>query len=384
MAGLRRELRTIAWTAVLGLGLVACAGGTRDVGPTAGVTTTAPCPPSPARPAGGGPPAGQPGAGPGLPVSTTVAPSDTSTSVVIAADGPQMQCTTAEVTRHTDVVYARPTVGAAPIELRMDVLAPATPGPKPLVVYLPGGGFMISPKEAALDQRTYVAQAGYVVASIQYRTVVNGAIYRDAVADVKAAIRHLRANAATYGIDPAKVGVWGESAGGYLAAMVGTTAGLDRFEEGADLDQSSAVQAVVDKFGASDLSKIASDFDAASQQAYNAPNSSLASFVYGPGSGKAIGADPAAVAAADPITSVDGTDPAFLLFHGSVDKLVSPSQTLMLHEALRAKGVDSTRYVLTDVGHGDLAVPGDPKGAASWTTRQVMDTIVGFLDKNLR
>ena len=70
-----------------------------------------------------------------------------------------------------------------------------------VVVYVPGGGFVVAAKESALNLRTYVAEAGFAVASVQYRTTRDGANYRDGVEDIKAAIRYLRANAGRYGID---------------------------------------------------------------------------------------------------------------------------------------------------------------------------------------
>lgn len=82
---------------------------------------------------------------------------------------------------------------------------------------------------------------------------------------------------------------------------------------------------------------------------------------------------------------VDSADPAFLLFHGTADKLVSPSQTLLLHNALRAKGVNSTRYVLTGAGHGDMPfIMGDARAGHPWSTQKVMDLIVTLLDKHLK
>ena len=63
--------------------------------------------------------------------------------------------------------------------------------------------------------------------------------------------------------------------------------------------------------------------------------------------------------------------------------LVSPTQTLKLHSALRVKGVDSTRYVVDDAGHGDLAFLGDPQAALPWSTQQVMGIMVDFLGAHL-
>jgi len=72
-----------------------------------------------------------------------------------------------------------------------------------------------------------------------------------------------------------------------------------------------------------------------------------------------------------------------VLFHGSADNLVSPSRTLLVHNALRAKGVDSTRSVLTGAGHGDLSFLGNAKARLPWSTQKVMNLIVSFLDKQL-
>jgi acetyl esterase/lipase len=333
-------------------------------------------------PAGGQP---HPTGWPSIPVAKSVAKSDTSTSIVIKVNGPRIQREKTEIETHNDIVYSMPsTAGNKPVELKMDVLVPRTGGMKPLVVWFSGGGFINTDKGGSLDHRTYVAEAGYVVASVQYRTITNGATYKDGVADAKSAIRYLRAHADQYGIDPGKVAVWGESAGGYIAAMVGTTNGVKQFDVGDNLDQSSDVQAVIDQFGPSDLSKIGSDFDPAYQRVLLSPGNSIAQWVYGPSTKKSISDDARAIARANPATYVDSSDPPFLLFHGNADKLVSPSQTLLLHNALRAQRVDSTRYVLTGASHGNLSFMGDAKAGYAWSTQKVMGIIVTFLGKHLK
>jgi acetyl esterase/lipase len=214
-----------------------------------------------------------------------------------------------------------------------------------------------------------VAEQGYVVASIEYRTVLSGATYRDSIADVKSAIRYLRAHAEQYHIEASSVAVWGESAGGYLAAMTGVTNGFNRFEDGANPGQSSAVQAVVDEFGPSDISEIASDYDIATQEANYAAANWLAQFVFGPNTTLSVRDDAMTMAAANPVSNVTASSPPFLLLHGSADQLVSPSQTVILHNALRAKGVESTRYVIMGANHGDLTFLGfDPNVAKPWSS----------------
>ncbi|MFE4372966.1 prolyl oligopeptidase family serine peptidase [Streptomyces sp. NPDC056835] len=370
---------------ILCLALAACStdGGSGASGTTGSPTataSTAPCPrPSVAPPSGDTARTGRPG----VPLATSVAPGDTGTSMVITAGGPQIQCGRVAVETRRDLVYATPSAAGKKTELKLDIQVPAKDGEKPLVVYLPGGGFVRADKSGAPDQRTYVAEQGYAVAAIEYRTTADGATYEDGVADVKSAIRYLRAHADEYGIDAGKVAVWGESAGGYLAAMVGTTHGVERFDVGDHLDRSSEVQAVVDKFGPSDLAGIGADFDTAARRANVAPGNSTAAWVYGPGTKKSVTDDPAPVARANPATYADSSDPAFLLFHGSADRIVSPGQTLLLHNALRAKGVDSTRYVLTGADHGDLAFMGDAEAGLPWTTERVVRTMVRFLDERL-
>jgi len=295
-----------------------------------------------------------------------------------------MQCGQTELTSHNDVVYDTPTSGGKTVSLKMDIQVPKTSGDKPLVVYITGGGFVSDDKSGNLDQRTYVAEQGYVVASIEYRTVTDGATYKDSVADVKSAIRYLRAHAATYGIDPSKVAVWGQSAGGYLAAMTGVTNGLKQFEDASNPGQSSTVQAVVDEFGPSDLSKVAADFDPAAKQANYAAGNSLAKFVFGPNTTLSVKDDPAAMAPANPLTYVSKSSAPFVLLHGSADQLVSPSQTLILQRALRAKGVESTRYVVKGANHGDVTfLGGAATSAKQWSSKQVMDDIVSFLGNKL-
>lgn len=316
-----------------------------------------------------------------VPIAATIAPSDTSTSTVIAGTGPSIRCGRVPVTTHSDVQYDT-TPGGRP--LRLDVQVPTTPGPKPLVTFITGGAFQSDLKTASLDQRTYVAEQDFVVASIEYRVIGDGATYQDTVADVKSAIRYLRAHASEYSINPAKVAVWGQSAGGYLAAMTGATNDLPQFDGTTNPGQSSSVQAVVDQFGPSDLAKLAADFDTTMQNEVYAPGSFLAQFAIGADTKSSILDDPVADAAADPATYATPSDPPFLLMHGSADQMVSPSQTLLLHNAIRAKGGRSTRIVVRNANHGDTSVlTGDTTSAKLWSSEQVMGQIVNFLKDNL-
>lgn len=320
----------------------------------------------------------------GITLAQSVAPSDTSTSTLIHPDGIQIRYGRTETVTHNDILYSTPLSAVGhPTELKLDILAPATGTRRALVVCAPGGGFVVAAKESGQRQRIHLAEHGYVVASIEHRTILHGATYREGVADVKAAIRHLRAHADQYGIDPARVAVHGESAGGYLAAMVGVSNGRKQFDIGDHLEHSSDVQAVVDLFGPSDLSQVGADFDDAARLAHTAAGNPFASWVLGPGTDQSLADHPDEVARADPATYADPSAPPFLLLHGSADLLVSPSQTLLLHNALRVRGADSTRYVVADANHGDMTFLGDPDAGLPWTTTNVTDCVLAFLDKHL-
>jgi acetyl esterase/lipase len=153
--------------------------------------------------------------------------------------------------------------------------------------------------------------------------------------------------------------------------MVGVTNGQRSFDVGNNLDQSSDVQAVVDKFGPSDISKIAADFDSNVQAAY-AANNPISMYI-----------GPDVMTAANPLTYVKASDPPFLLFHGTQDRLISPTQTLILHNALNAAGAHSTRYLLEGAGQGDLSFLGDFESGLPWSTKQTMGIIIDFLKRSI-
>ena len=315
----------------------------------------------------------------GLLMPKFIKPTDNSTSILLTDLSKERHFmkelpADSELNLLRDIVFHESlSIDGEPMSLSMDLLTFRDGKIRPCVVYIVGGGFSFAAKERNLYDRYEVAKAGYVVASVQYHVISNG-IYSDAVKDVKAAVRYLRANAEKYGIDTDNIAVWGESAGGYLAAMAGTTNGVKEFEAGAYPDQSSNVKAAIDVYGLSDLTKIGDDYDEAAAKSHYTVNSPDGQFIHGKNSGLTSLDKPEAVAKANPITYVDKNDPPFLLFHGTRDMSVSPSQTLLLHNALREAGVPSTRYVLEGAGHA----------TAEFSDPGVIKIIIGFLDSHLK
>jgi acetyl esterase/lipase len=297
--------------------------------------------------------------------ATSVAPGDTSTSTVLPlVTEPQIGHRGVVITEHVDLVFA----DRAGRQLRLDLQVPAGPDRKPLVVYATGGGFVFVDKQNSLRLRTFLAESGFAVASVEYRTVLAGATYRDGIADVRDAVAFLREHSDEYNLDGTRVALLGESAGGYLVTMAG-------------LDPATDVRAVVNKFGAVDFGTIAADFDQETQAALGIADHPLALYLHGAGTGRTVRDD---VPDANALNHVTADAPAFQLWHGSADGIISPSQTLRLHNALRAAGADSTRYVLDGATHGDVAaLLGRPDEVLPWYTESVVGLIVGFLTEHL-
>lgn len=138
-----------------------------------------------------------------------------------------------------------------PRSLQLDVFYPKAKQKKgyPAVLFIHGGGWRSGDRSQHVPMAQQLAAKGYVTATVEYRLSTE-AYYPAAVHDLKAAIRWLRASARQYPIDTTKIAVWGFSAGGQLAALVGTTNGYEPLEGSACYtSHSSSVQAIVDVDG---------------------------------------------------------------------------------------------------------------------------------------
>lgn len=149
----------------------------------------------------------------------------------------------------------------------MNLYVPDAQEPMPLLILVHGGGFISNDCESRQAQfmYRYFRDHGYACASINYRLSTEAA-YPAALEDVKAAVRFLRANASEYGYDPERFAIWGESAGGYLAAMAAVT-GDDEFdgvkfvgEDGLEAPVSGRVSALLDYYGIIDFELMDTDY----------------------------------------------------------------------------------------------------------------------------
>ena len=148
---------------------------------------------------------------------------------------------------YKDLIYA----STQQKQLALDLYIPDGAPKRPLVVWIHGGAWRAGSR--AKPPALYLTAQGYAVASISYR-FSQEAVFPAQIHDCKAAIRWLRANALKYGYDATRIGVWGASAGGHLAALLGTSGGVKGLEgDLGNARESSTVQAVVDFFGPTDL-----------------------------------------------------------------------------------------------------------------------------------
>lgn len=243
-----------------------------------------------------------------------------------------------------DIVYA--TIGDR--QLRLDLYLPADrTSPVPVVMWIHGGGWRGGQKGSAGPARPLVSR-GYAVADVEYR-LSGEAIFPAQVEDCKAAVRWLRANAESLGLAADRIGVWGSSAGGHLAAFLGTSCDVKEFDTESNRQYSSRVQAVCDWFGPTDLLKMDAQAIQGSTLVHNGPNSPESLLVGGP-----IQKEPFRSLAikANPITYINKKAPPFLIVHGNADLLVSFRQSEQLHAALAKVGANTTLQIVEGAGHG--------------------------------
>ena len=227
----------------------------------------------------------------------------------------------------------------------LDLYLPAAPGPRPLVVYVHGGGWVAGDKANADDVANIapLVAHGFAVASVNYRLATE-ARFPAQIDDVRAALGWLRSHAADLGLDADRVAAFGVSAGAHLAVLLGV------------LERRPGVRAVVDWAGPIDIATVGADLaarpDCAGAWSYpEDPASFWATLVGGP-----VSSQPVVAAAADPINHLAAADPAtlprFLLAHGDRDCTVPLRQSERFAAAMRAVGrADAVELRVVAGGH---------------------------------
>jgi acetyl esterase/lipase len=260
-----------------------------------------------------------------------------------------------------DVEYGKG--GDKPLLLDLVIPDSADNAPHPAVIWIHGGGWCQGEKSP--NRLVWMANCGYVVASIDYR-LVQEAIFPAQIHDCKAAVRFIRQHAGEYAVDPNRIGVAGESAGGHLSALLGLTAGVAELEgNGGSSGFSSEAQAVCDFFGPSDLTKL--EGSPAELIPY------IADF---------LGGDPRdrseVARLASPVTHVNSDSPPTLIIHGDQDDLVPLGQSEILHGALQNVGAEVELLVVENGGHGFWGTNLRP------SLEEIDEAVLKFFDRTLK
>lgn len=239
--------------------------------------------------------------------------------------------------RYTGLCYAHKT----PWE-KLDLYLPdAGEGPFPVLLDVHGGGWFYGSRSSQrMDPVLLGLQKGYAVASVDYTLSGQGGQFPLPVQELRAAVRFLRANAQTYGLDGGRIAAWGLSAGAHLSLMAFLC------EDRPDLDDPAlagdgpaGVSAIVALYGPVDLA----------QSGGWSPQSPESLFL-----GAAAAAEPQKVAAADPCGCVRPGSPPCFLQYGDADELVGLQNGRLLWAALqRARTGRDYFEVLPGAKHAD-------------------------------
>jgi acetyl esterase/lipase len=269
---------------------------------------------------------------------------------------------TAGVKSHRDLVY----VEGGHERHKLDLYLPEkADGPLPLIIWVHGGGWQNGSKDGCPPLRGGYIERGYAVASINYR-LSGHAVFPAQIEDCKAAIRWLRGHAKEYGLDAKRFGVWGSSAGGHLVALLGTSGDVKEFDVGANLDQSSRVQAVCDCYGPTDFTVFVTTPGYERHATADAPEAKLI--------GGAVLENKAKAARVNPITYVSKDDPPFLIVHGDQDPTVPMNQSQLLFQALKKTGVSAHFHTIHGAGHGGPGFAG----------QDISGMVAAFFDARLK
>ena len=248
-------------------------------------------------------------------------------------------------------------------------------GSFPIIISIHGGAFLGGDKsDGQVNPMLEGLKRGYAVVSINYR-LSGEALFPKNINDVKAAIRWVKANAATYKMNSDKIALWGGSAGGNLAALAGTSGDVKELEDLSlgNANQSSRVQAVVDWFGPTNFLLM----DEQLRETGNGiPNHSDGNSPESKVMGQKITKIPTRVQLGNPETYISKDDPPFLIEHGTKDQLVPTQQSVNFAAKLTPiLGQEKvTIHLLEDAKHG----------GPQFETKGNIELVFRFLDAVLK
>lgn len=282
-------------------------------------------------------------------------------SDVLAADETQ------DYTRQSDVIYGRK-FGMA---LTMDVFTPKEKANGAAVVWVVSGGWFSSRDAINISFMQELLKRGYTVFAVMHGSQPKFQI-PEAIADMKLAVRYIRAHAADYHIDPNRIGVSGGSAGGHLSLVLGTSDDTaDPKGNDAVSRASSRVQAVACFFPPTDFLNYGTPgfawLNQGPKDAFKAP------FDFHAWNAELKKSEPVDEATRlkiareiSPVYAVDKSDAPTLLIHGDKDGLVPLQQSELIVAKFKEAGVPCELVVKPGAAHGWPSLKDDVKLLADW------------------
>jgi len=237
-------------------------------------------------------------------------------------------------------------------ELRCDIYEPPPAVKNGIgVLLLHGGGWSQGDRTQLRGYGVLLGRRGYTCVASEYR-LTGEALWPAQIEDVKCAVRYMRANAAELGIDPDRLAVSGNSAGGHLSLMAAADAAGAFEGDGGNEGVSSSVSACIAFYPPTGLDK---------REWGGMPA------LFGKG------ASEAAMRQASPLTYANANFPPTLLIHGNKDELVPNAEVTSMYDALSAAGVPVEMHMFAEQPHGFDA---DPK-----LGRLCAEIMLSFLDR---
>jgi len=276
----------------------------------------------------------------------------------------------------TDIAYATKSETQ-----KLDIYLPDEgSGPFPVIMAIHGGGFAAGNKNGEdLVPMLQGLNYGYAVVTVDYR-LSDEATFPAAINDVKAAIRFIKVNAAQYNLNPDKIALWGDSAGGNLASLAGTTGGTNKCYDTAlgNANISDNVTTVIDWFGPTNF-YVMDEQNRASGISKKIKGVQIHSTDHSFGSkyfGQNISKVPNLCKQADPTTYITSECPPFLIQHGTLDPIIPTQQSVDFAAAIAKKaGQDKVTLTLFE---------GANHGGEQFESAENMDKVFLFLDKYMK
>ena len=244
-----------------------------------------------------------------------------------------------------DIVYDQVSVNMHIMNrpMRLDLLRPMSEGPVPLIMWIEGGAWKNLNKSFALPELQYLAEAGYAVASVEYRQSNEGK-FPAGLKDVQAAVRYLTQEAERFQLRMDKIGLMGRSAGGNLATLIAAAFAGSQASPAPGGAALPGICGVVSMYAISDFSQY---YEVMEERRRKEFLQNIEAYLGGkPSEKKAV-----AKKASPALQVCPGMAP-HLLLQGTNDPIVPPEQTRILYEALLSKEVPAELYMLEGAGHG--------------------------------